>query len=1001
MDEMYDVSSSDMQVYLPASMPYPKRARATKPNTNVDVETVTPLDEGEASLGNELELDVNPEAIHEHELLEDDSLIEGSEEVEVEYVDDNGIPVPEMAEEVVMEGDYVEEYIEEPMHEDDMAESLVALSRSGEYRDKGGAEFVVDNLERRRQPRILRRFTPQHQQYADQSYVDSRHILVDDYQPVASAGRDTRFTPKYPVAVARRGLPSARSYPRGDWREDQCKKLLVCDVFESLPEHKHEAFRKLMDIMGTSVPGYRSPSKRKYPENSPGYYPDTDPESLNTRQAQKNSRSSNYGEGRFAETPRFVVTSPTSRSTRVLAMIPFEEKVNTENAERVDTADMPELIQNDIHEGERSVDNDVDEGGDVDIETYEEDTSREQRKTTLWLDNKGRVLDVVSGRGVTYPEMREETFGCPELRVLPHSKDGQDERFCPSCRMTMKRSIYYHHGRLIRKYGRCDIFTPKRFPCGSPGCHERLGTLERLCEHMYQVHRAPTDIKRKVFENETQFEEFLRELESRGGNFRMSRGNKTIKEGIVQYFRCNRIFSIAKDKALRIVDDINAGTYEAIKDITQPMDPFGKETSTKPYLRTEEACTAFFRKTYLNDGTIEVRYCDYHLHGDERLRLPTAIRNRIYEMTKKRLPLPVIVMVLQRECHRFCMPGTALERRIMAVTPREVQLVAQSVQRRLDSAMKRKRLNEAAGHEQNANGEERPEGEHEREDHEAAENILEPAEADDSHENLIEMQEDDSGGSQETALDFSTEGRGEGGELTELELAMLEEYERNRGVILTDFQSLKREENRKRLCRERVRAKIYTLGRAMRNIQFSDFECDLLIRSEQMLEGIVDMWNERMEASCKGNQKKQQLAQAANDELPSNKRETSPLDNKKETGISTQRSSSTSDVAVAGETPAAADSSEPLEVDTANTSEEQQEPVEGGATSEASPSDAATSSAKASRSSRIRQRRTPRAEKQVKEEYPSHSPTPSSSPPPQPAVSRLGRVIKRRKILDV
>lgn len=37
-------------------------------------------------------------------------------------------------------------------------------------------------------------------------------------------------------------------------------------------------------------------------------------------------------------------------------------------------------------------------------------------------------------------------------------------------------------------------------------CHERLGTLERLCEHMFQVHRAPTEIKRKVFDTEAQFE---------------------------------------------------------------------------------------------------------------------------------------------------------------------------------------------------------------------------------------------------------------------------------------------------------------------------------------------------------------------------------------------------------------------------------------------------------------------------------------------------------------
>ncbi|KAJ1371521.1 hypothetical protein KIN20_033486 [Parelaphostrongylus tenuis] len=60
-----------------------------------------------------------------------------------------------MAEEVIMEGDYVEEYIEEEeykvnlqqLHEDDMAESLVALSRSGEFSHKSGREYVVENMD--------------------------------------------------------------------------------------------------------------------------------------------------------------------------------------------------------------------------------------------------------------------------------------------------------------------------------------------------------------------------------------------------------------------------------------------------------------------------------------------------------------------------------------------------------------------------------------------------------------------------------------------------------------------------------------------------------------------------------------------------------------------------------------------------------------------------------------------------------------------------------------
>ncbi|EYB83657.1 hypothetical protein Y032_0331g2713 [Ancylostoma ceylanicum] len=986
-------------------MPYPKRGRLQKPAEEVEVEAEAPIVEASTPMSNDLELDVTETPL-EHDLIEDESMLEGAEEVEVEYVDDNGIPVPEMAEEVVMEGDYVEEYID--AEEDDMAESLVALSRSGEFRDKGGGEYVVENVEaRRRAPRILRRFgAGQHQQFVEQTanFVDGGQIVVEEFQPVASAGRDTRFTPKYPVAVARRPptINLRSSYPKGDWREDQRKKLLVCDVFESLPEHKQETFKKLMDIFGTSVPPFRTPSKRKYPGNSPGYYPDAEGDSVSPRQTSQKGRTVTFGKDlstsiithpRFTDQPRYVVTNPSSSNARVMAMIPFEEKASTEAPDRVDTGDMPELIQNDINEGDKSGDpHDGDEAGDVDIETYEEDNSREHRKSTLWVDNKGRVVDVVPGRGghatIIYPEMRQEVFGTSDLRSLAasHPKETPDERFCPSCRMTMKRSIFYHHGRLIRKYGRCDIFTPKRFPCGSPGCHERLGTLERLCEHMYQVHRAPTDIKRRVFENEAQFEEFLRELESRGGNFRMSRGNKTIKEGIVQYFRCNRIFSIAKDKALRIVDDINAGTYEAVKDITQPMDPFGKETSTKPYLRTEEACTAFFRKTYLNDGTIEVRYCDYHLHGDERLRLPTAIRNRIYEMSKKKLPLPVIVMVLHRECHRFCMPGTALERRIMAVTPREVQLVAQSVQRRLDAAARRKKA--AEGHE-HTNGGDHVDADHEREDHEAAENIMERGDGDDHHDDsqdhlepADEAHEDDGGGTGEGGLDFSTEGRGEGGELTELELTMLEEYEQNRGVILTDFQSLKREENRKRLCRERVRARIYTLGRAMRNIQFSDFECDLLIRSEQMLEAVVDLWNARMESGTKLDPSRLCPKREFYSGAPEASAE-----------AATEHPEPARD-----HTPTAA-TEEGANMEEGNTPET---PVNASSESMGNETDTTPtgSSTSVRKTAKPRQRRALRVEK-IKEEPVSTSPVPPSPPASPPAVTRLGRVIKRKKILDV
>ncbi|KJH42493.1 hypothetical protein DICVIV_11518 [Dictyocaulus viviparus] len=189
--------------------------------------------------------------------------------------------------------------------------------------------------------------------------------VINFLDPVSSAGRDTRFTPKYPVAVARRGLPfnARNSYPKSDWREDQCKKLLVCDVLESLPEHKQESFKRLMEILGTNVPAYRETSKRRYPGVSPAYYPDMDDSRpVSPRQGpQKLPRTVTY-ERRYVDQPRYVVTNPSSSTSRVVAMIPFEEKCTVDTAERSDVAEMPELIQNDMNEGERSVDpNDIDE----------------------------------------------------------------------------------------------------------------------------------------------------------------------------------------------------------------------------------------------------------------------------------------------------------------------------------------------------------------------------------------------------------------------------------------------------------------------------------------------------------------------------------------------------------------------------------------------------------------------------------------------------------------
>ncbi|EYC20208.1 hypothetical protein Y032_0022g509 [Ancylostoma ceylanicum] len=516
------------------------------------------------------------------EELQDDII----EEVDVLYVsaDDD---IPEIAQEVITDGEYVEVVDEELLQ------------------PSSDPTHLVSNLEALR--------AGKHEAQLQWDYINT-NLHASPVSQVASAGLDRRFVPKYPVSVARNcAVPSKQGpYLSAAPILNQRKTMLAYDLLASLPEEKRGHFIEFVDLL----------DKRLL----------CDPKFLSMPAANTLLRNS-------------------SRDC--------EEKVQYLSLSALDSC-VSERIVDSTKQG-----TEISHEGETDPK---EERVEERFVMTKRVDHFFKEGTATGqGRGVV---------------------EQGSVRFCPSCRMMLKRAIYYHHGRLIRKYGRCDIFTPKRFPCGDPGCHERLGTIEKLCDHMYQVHRAPTMIKHRVFNNEAEFQEFLIDLES-SGNYRMPRGNKTVKGATVQYYRCNRMYSIPKSKITRLIDGIAAGDCYGNKSYANPMNPFEKETSTKPFLRTEGACTAFLRKSYLDNGKIQVRYCDYHLHSDDGVRLPRAIRSRIFEMTAKKLPAPVIVMVLRKECHQFCSPGSSLERRIMSITPREVHLTSLSFKRMLQKNEKR------------------------------------------------------------------------------------------------------------------------------------------------------------------------------------------------------------------------------------------------------------------------------------------------------------------------
>lgn len=191
-------------------------------------------------------------------------------------------------------------------------------------------------------------------------------------------------------------------------------------------------------------------------------------------------------------------------------------------------------------------------------------------------------------------------------------------------------------------------------------------------------------------------------------------------------------------------------------------------------MRTEDACTAFYRKAFLPNGQIEVRYCDHHLHEDERLRLPQQVKERIYDMHRKKLQPTVILMVLKEEREQFALPGSAVERKVLCLTPKDISAV---ISTRNSNARKRNKARESG------------------------KNIA--ADCD-------ELSFD------ETAT------------LSEIERRCLEQYMNNESTILRDMAEIKRVENRRRHLRESIRNNVYQLGRYIRTSPFAELSIDML-----------------------------------------------------------------------------------------------------------------------------------------------------------------------------
>lgn len=279
-------------------------------------------------------------------------------------------------------------------------------------------------------------------------------------------------------------------------------------------------------------------------------------------------------------------------------------------------------------------------------------------------------------------ERIEQDFFDTPINIKNRRKlEKKERRVCPHCGLDVKISVFYHHRRQHRLNGYCMAFMPLRFPC--PECKKKFGSLELVCNHLEQFHgKTQYAVKTAVLRSEEEFREFKANLEGKGGNLRMTRGTKKNTTGYSTYFRCNRQKSIPKSKVVRFCDQMQKKRFDDEKYSSSDTSVEDKKALVaKTKVRTEDVCTAFLVKMTKSDGKIHVRYCDHHIHADEKLHIPSVVRRRIIEMNEKGLPLLVIMMVLKAENKQLALTDDANYRRTQSITSTDVKHVINSHQR--------------------------------------------------------------------------------------------------------------------------------------------------------------------------------------------------------------------------------------------------------------------------------------------------------------------------------
>ncbi|KAL6743682.1 hypothetical protein Aduo_016699 [Ancylostoma duodenale] len=256
---------------------------------------------------------------------------------------------------------------------------------------------------------------------------------------------------------------------------------------------------------------------------------------------------------------------------------------------------------------------------------------------------------------------------CTETPIIACGMEDVDLRAChrdehgTKARMTLKKPKECTHGYL----------------CGLEGCKGRFFSPEILCLHLQSRHNLPTYITTISFTDEKEFTDFLEEFT--GGELSYERFLRT---GICGTYRCNRLLG-RKDAILRIVKP-KRGNVSSYYD--QDYDCCGKGAPAKgPFIREGGLCPAFVSSRKIGER-LEVKVCDWHLHGPVIPRRAMEKIEKLY--VAKKLPVPLVRIITQGTAQDFCTKGSDVDVNIQDLGEQHFEFLCNSIKNKDTSSLK-------------------------------------------------------------------------------------------------------------------------------------------------------------------------------------------------------------------------------------------------------------------------------------------------------------------------